>query len=337
MRYLSFLREKGLLLAGTALAQIFIFFMGRAFKADSQFIGAAIFVNTIAIALYINVQYISRMSFYTNLKNCLENLDQKYLITEMIKRPDFEEGKILYDTLYETDKSMKEHINTIESISSEFKEYMEMWIHEIKVPISALRLMNYNGNMDLDKQKKQIDRINYYVEQILFYARGDAAEKDFLLKACNLEKIVNKVVMEQKTLLIGNNIAIQKENIDKEVITDSKWLEYMLAQLVNNCIKYADRTKQSYIRFTAVRNEKETIFSIEDNGIGISSKDLPYVFDKTFTGQNGRQGNTSTGMGLYICKKLLTKLGHKISIGSVEGSGTRVDIYFGNNEFIELK
>lgn len=337
MKYYNYLKEKMLLLSVTAAVQIFILFMGKAFGINTQFLGATIFLNVMVIILYINIVYLNRISFYNNLQNCLDKLDQKYLIAEMIKKPDFEEGRILYDTLYETDKSMKENINRLEISMSEFKEYMEMWIHEIKAPIAALNLMNYNGNTDLQKQKKQIDRINYYVEQILFYARGDAAEKDFLMKACNLEKIINKAVMDQKALLIGNKITIEKENVDIDIITDSKWMEYMLSQIVNNSIKYADSTRKSYIRFTAAKYENQTILSVRDNGIGISSADLPYVFDKTFTGTNGRQGNTSTGMGLYICKKLITKLGHKISVSSEEGKGTRVDISFGNNEFVKLE
>ena len=337
MRYGRFLRDKLVLILGMVFLCGAVFLMGNAFKANTQYVVATVVLIAVVILVAMHVEYFSKRKFYKDVNNSLEAMDQKYLVTEMIKKPDFSEGQIFVDSLYEINKSMKEHINSVEFTVSEFKEYLELWIHEIKVPISALKLMNYNENMDPVKQKQQIDKINYYVEQILFYARADAAEKDYLLNKCKIETIANKVVMDQKALLIGNKIKIEKENMDVSVITDSKWLEYIISQVVNNSVKYMEKDKQSYIKFYTEKNEDMTTLCIEDNGMGIGEKDLPYVFDKTFTGANGRKDRASTGMGLYICKKLADKLGHKISIESKEGEYTRVKLSFGNNSFLDIE
>ena len=337
MRYGRFLRDKLVLILGMIFLCVAVILMGNAFKANTQYVVATVVLIAVVILVSIHVEYFSKHKFYKEVHNSLAAMDQKYLVTEMIKKPDFYEGQIFVDSLYEINKSMKEHINSVEFSVAEFKEYLELWIHEIKVPISALKLMNYNENMDPAKQKQQIDKINSYVEQILFYARADAAEKDYLLNKCNLETIANKVVMDQKALLIGNKIKIEKENMDVSVITDSKWLEYIISQVVNNSVKYMEKDKKSYIKFYTEKSEDVTTLCIEDNGMGIGEKDLPYVFDKTFTGANGRKDRASTGMGLYICKKLVEKLGHKISIESKEGEYTRVKLSFGNNSFLDIE
>lgn len=337
MKYVRFIRDKVYFLTGTVFVLCCVIFMGNAFKADIQYIVAVSVIVLLVQLAVIHMEYFQKKKFFDDLKNMVDSLDQKYLVAEMIKKPGFSEGEIFADSLYTINKSMKEHINSIEYTVAEFKEYLELWIHEIKVPISALKLMNYNENTDPVKQKQQIDKINYYVEQILFYARADAAEKDYLLKDCNLENVINKVVMDQKTLFMEKRVKIEKEELSKTVITDSKWLEYMVSQVVNNSLKYVKQDEQSCIRFYTEENDEMTKLCIEDNGIGISGKDLPCVFDKTFTGENGRKDRTSTGMGLYICKKLADKMGHKIEIESREGEYTRVKFSFGKNEFLDVE
>ncbi len=336
MKLSKYLRDKITLIFGMLFIIVTIFLMGYAFKVRKEYMVALAVVVVLVVLVYVISDYLKRRHFYKNMVSTLDSLDQKYLITDMLPVPDFQEGELMMEALYDIDKSMKERINNIELGTIEFREYLEMWVHEIKVPISALRLMNYNQNTDLRKQKEQIDKINYYIEQILFYTRADESEKDYLMNKVNLETIINKIVMENKTLLIGNRIAIEKENVDTTVITDSKWLEFMISQVVSNALKYKAEDRQSYIKFSASKNEKEIILTIEDNGIGISKKDIPYIFDKTFTGENGRVRSASTGMGLYICKKLCDKLGHKITVSSNQGEYTRIMISFGINSYYDI-
>ncbi len=333
MKFHIFLKEK----IGVILCTVFVLvvarLMGYACDVRLDYIYVLSGIIFLCVVCALMTEYVKKKRFYKELRNVLDELDQKYLITEMMLYPDFEEGKIWMDVLYEIDRSMMERIQVMETTVKDFKEYLELWIHEIKVPIAALKLMNFNGNQDAKKQKVQIDRMNDYVEQILFYVRADAPEKDYLLNQCKLDTAINHVLQQQKDLLIGNHMHIEKHNTEAFVVTDSKWLTFMLGQIVNNSIKYIDTEKKPELCFTVKETDAETVLAIRDNGIGIDEKDIDRVFDKTFTGENGRSGNISTGMGLYICKRLCEKMGHRIEIASKKGEYTEVSLHFGKNSF----
>ena len=334
MTFRRYLKDRIGFVAATAFIMLILRLLGFACKARMDFIWVMESIIFVTAACLLYADYRKRSRFFRELLGILDGLDQKYLITEMMVQPDFEEGKIWMDILYDTGKSMQDKLNETEDSLRDFKEYLELWIHEIKIPIAALDLMNYNGSQDLKKQKAQLARINGFVEQILFYARADAAQKDYLLTACDLDAAINKVLQQQKDLLIGNKIRIEKNDTEHFVVTDSKWLIFMLGQIVNNSIKYRDPGKQSCISFTVEEVSDKTVLMIRDNGIGIPEQDIDRVFDKTFTGENGRKGHASTGMGLYICKQLCNKLGHAITVTSVCGGYTEIKITFGKETFL---
>ena len=152
------------------------------------------------------------------------------------------------------------------------------------------------------------------------------------MKKCSLESIINKVLISQKDLLIQSRIQIDKSRLEGTVITDAKWMEFILGQIVNNSIKYR-RGSDDRISFISDEDEKQVILCVEDCGVGIAKRDIERVFDKTFTGENGRKISASTGMGLYICRQLCDKLGHSIWIESEQDSYTRVYIGFGKHAF----
>ncbi len=312
---------------------LFCIGMGILFQANTEYLIMTGFVMLLGGAITEYWEYHRKNRFYRDLLRKLELLDQKFLITEMLEQPGFLEGKIFENALYEIDKSMKEQITQMENSVREFQEYIEMWIHEIKIPISSLMLMNYNRNIDFDKEKKQLAKLNHYVEQILFYSRTDASSKDYLLKKTCLQDVVNKVLLEQKDILIENRFRIEKEGLDCFVHTDSKWLEFMLGQVVNNSVKY--KKEQPYLKFTASKEENKILLTVEDHGIGIPVSDINRVFEKTFTGENGRKVQHSTGMGLFLCKKMCDKLGHELSIESKEKEYTKVCFRFGMNQYVE--
>ena len=328
----KFLKEKILFLLLQIIFLAIIVLMSYVLKLQKEYSIAVFALLVVGDGILFFAEYPKKKSFYQNFAEQLEALEQKYLITELINRPDFFEGQILCDSLYEIDKSMQERINTNERVQKEFKEFIELWIHEIKIPISSLSLMNYNQNMDSAAQKIQIQKLSFYVEQILYLSRADNPQEDYLLKKTVLESIVNKVVVNHKDLLIGNSIAIEKENLCHTVVTDTKWLEFILGQIVNNSIKYVKDSDRK-LSFYARTDGEKTILVIEDNGIGVRAEDLPRVFEKTFTGYNGRKISGSTGMGLYICKKLCGKLGHSIWMESEEGMYTRVFLAFGKDNY----
>ena len=231
---------------------------------------------------------------------------------------------------------MNENVKDLEISLNDFKEYVELWIHEIKLPISSLVLMNHNHKTNVDKKyDEQIRRIDDYVDQILYFVRSENAEKDYLIKDTSLKKVINSVAMKNKNDLLERNISFEVELSDIKVLTDSKWLEFIVNQVVSNSMKYT-KDNNSIIKISAVETSKQVDLIIYDNGIGIPEKDIKRVFEKTFTGENGRATSKSTGMGLYIVKKLCRKLGHKVRIESKEGEYTKVVISFAKNDFYKI-
>lgn len=280
--------------------------------------------------------YLKRKKYYDNFLNNLNLLDKKYLILETLEEPEFLDGKFFYDALYKIDKSMMENINNYRNETEDFKEYVEMWIHEIKIPIAGLMLM-YHNNKTVNKNfLDQLNSLDNLTDQILYYVRSNYAEKDFLIKEASMDKIINEVLLKNKDSILENHIDVTVDVKNIKVLTDSKWLVFILNQIINNSIKYCDNNRKSYIMFYIEDNEKETTLHIKDNGIGVNASDLKHVFDKSFTGENGRKMRNSTGFGLYISKKLIEKLGHKISATSEENKYFEIAITFGKNNLYKI-
>lgn len=334
MNVRNYLKDHITAVSAFLTGMVLMVILNTVFRVSIPCTVSVLVICTVCFLLVLTHDYWKRQSFYQHYQNLLSSMDQKYLITEMIEEPDFTEGQLLYESLYEINKSMKEQINRLENADADFREYVEMWVHEIKLPLSALTLMNYNDNTDIEKQRLLLGKVNHYVEQILFYVRADAAEKDYLIKECNLEDCVNKAVMQNKELLISNHFKIEKNHLSWKVYTDSKWMIFILGQIISNSAKYFREEERSVI-FSAYKDtENDTVtLAIEDHGIGIPKQDISRVFDKSFTGENGRKQAQSTGMGLYICRKLCDKLGHNIRIESEEQKYTRVLIEFGIHDF----
>lgn len=280
--------------------------------------------------------YLKRKKYYDNFLNNLNLLDKKYLILETLEEPEFLDGKVFYDALYKIDKSMMENINNYRNETEDFKEYVEMWIHEIKIPIAGLMLM-YHNNKTVNKNfLDQLNSLDNLTDQILYYVRSNYAEKDFLIKEASMDKIINEVLLKNKDSILENHIDVTVDVKNVKVLTDSKWLVFILNQIINNSIKYSDNSRKSYIMFYIEDNEKEMTLHIKDNGIGVNASDLKHVFDKSFTGENGRKMRNSTGFGLYISKKLIEKLGHKISATSEENKYFEIAITFGKNDLYKI-
>lgn len=312
---------------------LFLFF--RVLKLSKEALISAYTILAISGLLLFFYNYGRKKVFYDNFTKQLKELDKKYIITELIEKPNFLEGKILYDSLYEIDKAMNEEIKKYKLSLEELKEYIEMWVHEVKIPVSSILLMAYKKD-NIAKVVEPTKRIENFVEQVLYYSRSENAEKDYIIKESNLKEIINKVIKNNKEVFILKKVELKIENIDNiKVLTDSKWLEFIINQIINNSLKYLDKQK-TVIIISAKENEKSIELNIYDNGIGIPKGDIRKVFNKSFTGENGRKVQTSTGMGLYICKQLCEKLGHKIEIDSKENEYTNMKITFYKDEFYNI-
>ena len=338
MKFKLFLREKAstilLLLFGLITIEIFL-------MAYNVGMFIKIYIPLIIMGLYmisIIIEYFKRKKFYNNLLNMLEELDEKYLITEIIKTPNFLEGQIFKNSLEQIDKSMLENVNKYKYMTEDYKEYIELWIHEIKIPISASKMVIENNKNAITKSiDEELDKVENYIEQALFYARSNTVEKDYYIRKVVLKEIVNESIKKNKSSLIQEKISIDIHDLDIEVNTDNKWIVFILNQIIQNSIKYRKK-ENSVIEIYANQGKENVILYIKDNGIGIKQGEITRVFEKGFTGTNGRLSNKkSTGIGLYLCKKLCNKLGIGIELNSVQNEGTEVKLVFPKDSYIELK
>ena len=286
----------------------------------------------------IIIEYFKRKKFYDNLLKILEELDEKYLITEIIKTPNFLEGQIFKNSLEQIDKSMLENVNKYKYMTEDYKEYIELWIHEIKIPIATSKMVIENNKNAITKSiDEELDKVENYIEQALFYARSNTVEKDYYIRKVVLKEIVNESIKKNKSSLIQEKISIDIHDLEIEVNTDNKWIVFILNQIIQNSIKYRKK-ENSVIEIYANQGKENVILYIKDNGIGIKQGEITRVFEKGFTGTNGRLSNKkSTGIGLYLCKKLCNKLGIGIELNSVQNEGTEVKLVFPKDSYIELK
>lgn len=337
MKFNSFLKDRLYSIVTALFCYFIILLVLLAYKSDKAIVIAITIILLVTYILLFLTDFFRKQKFYTDLLKNIENLDKAYLVLETLNRPEFYEGELLCQALYEIDKSMNENVRIEKEQLLDNKEYIEMWIHEVKRPLASLVLTLNNQKNILDRKTKNIlKRLEDYVDQVLYYVRSENAEKDYFIKEVDLSKVIKNVGIKNMDDLLDNKVEFIVDKTNYKVFTDSKWLEFILNQIVNNSIKYKRNIDNSYIKIYVKDNLDTTVLIIEDNGIGIKTSDIRQVFDKTFTGTNGREKTTSTGMGLYIAKNLCKKLGHKIEIESNENEYTKVFITFAKNKFYDV-
>ena len=335
MNLREFIKEKLILIIGTILALVSVEILLLAYHIGILVRIYCAFIVIFVVALAILVEYKRKKDFYSKLTKNMEDLKEKYLISEIIKTPSFIEGKILKEVLQDTGKSMLENVNHYKNIQEDYKEYIELWIHEVKIPIAASKLMIQNNKNQITKSiDEELDKVENYTEQALFYARSNTVEKDYIINKTNLKEIVNGAILKNKTTLLNEKVSIELTNLkSEEVYTDSKWAVFIINQIIQNAIKYSKKEDKKIEISSKEKNEKVILY-IKDNGIGIKKGEITRVFEKGFTGENGRAiGQKSTGIGLYLCKKLCDKLGLGIELNSEKGEGTEVRIIFPKNSY----
>jgi signal transduction histidine kinase len=346
MTLIKYLKSKAIIIIIKFLAMINFTVFGYAYGLNKEFIHTIVLVFILQEIVSLSICYSKKRKFFKKTEDMLNSLDEKYLVTELLEETDYYEGKIFSEWIYDIDKSMCDHVSYYERVVKEYKEFIEMWVHEVKIPLASAVIMCKNGlNSDntidemtnYKKISKQLKKIDTYLEQVLYYTRSEHKESDYIFGRCKLREIIKAVALNNKDDLLEKDISLSVDVNDIEVLTDKKWLIFIINQIVNNSIKYSDELKNdSYIKITAIDGKDLIRLEIEDNGIGIDKKDLSNVFKKCFTGENGRVFNKSTGIGLYIVKKLITSLGHKIEIESVKHEYTKVILYFGKNQYMNI-
>ena len=334
MKFKDFIKEKIILITGIILALISIEILLLAYNIGILVKLYVMVIVLLVVILATFIEYKRKKDYYNQLIRNMEELKEKYLISEIIKTPSFVEGKILKEILQDTGKSMLENVNYYKNIQEDYKEYIELWIHEVKIPIAASKLIIENNKNEVTKSiNEELDKIENYTEQALFYARSNAVEKDYIITKTNLKEIVNGSVLKNKSTLLNEKVAIELKDIEQEVYTDSKWATFIINQIIQNAIKYSKKENKKIDIYSKTKNDKVILY-IKDNGIGIKKGEITRVFEKGFTGDNGRIiGQKSTGIGLYLCKKLCDKLGLGIELNSEKDIGTEVRIIFPKNSY----
>lgn len=237
----------------------------------------------ITLFTYFIVEYKKRKVYFQFIEKCVSNIDKKYLLSEVLEVPPFIEAVPYYYLLKKSSKSMREEINKEKLRIKHYKEYIEHWIHEVKTPIALIKLLEENNRTTKSPSiLMQLEEIDRYVEQALFYARSEEVDKDYFVKEINILKCINSVITRNKQGFILNNIEVEINNVDKTVYCDSKWLEFILNQIIVNSIKYRnDKEAKVKVYVDDVKNGIKLI--IEDNGIGIPPDEIDRVFEKGFT------------------------------------------------------
>lgn len=285
---------------------------------------------------YIVIELIKSRRYFDSINNVLENLDKKYLLPEVIDEANFIEGKILNNILKTLSKDMNERVKYFKDEQLEYREYIETWVHEIKTPISSTKLILENDDSKLSERVNyEIRKVENYIDQVLYYARSSDVSKDYIIKEFDLRAVVMKSIKSNSRDFINKKIKLELKEVSGKIFSDAKWIEFIINQVIVNAIKFSEANK-GVVEIYSEEYENNIVLTIKDNGVGISGKDIDRVFEKGFTGENGRRFGKSTGIGLYLCKNLCRKLGLGITITSKVNEGTKVNIVFPKGRFTDF-
>ena len=224
-------------------------------------------------------------------------------------------------------RAMIQAVSDAQASQREYREYIESWVHEIKTPMTAAQLLCRGTEAGTRRRlSRELGQIENHVERALFYARTESPEKDFVIRRSNLSDIAAQAIGRHRTLLIQSGVRIETDELDCAVYTDEKWAAFILGQLLQNAARY--RGESPVLVLSARPLGRQVQLTVRDNGIGIPAHELPRVFERGFTGSNGRARGGSTGIGLYLCRRLAGLLEIDLRIKSEEGRGTCVILTF---------
>ena len=336
MSFIEYFKDKVIFIIINIIVLAITSYLLFGLNVSSYAIFITCILNFLASISFFIYDCLRKSKYYSSLLKRLDELDKKYFIGDVATEEDFLEGKILFEIISQATKSMKDDISEAIRNNNDYKEYIELWVHEIKTPIATCKLLIENNDNEVTESiGEEVTKVEDYIEQVLFYARSNAVEKDYLIKEINLKKSINAVIRKNANTLIEKRVKVDIRNVDKIVSCDSKWIEFILGQIVSNSIKYMDK-KESVLKIYSENIGNDVILKICDNGIGMDEKSVIKAFEKGYTGENGRRFGKSTGMGLYLCKKLCEKLGLGINIKSKENEGTEVTILFPINDMMKF-
>ena len=326
MKLSEYIKDKINYILALAIYIIIISTYLRAISLTYSTIFIVIFITLTFFVLAFLISYYKTSIYLKNIETIMDKLPEKYLITELWQKPRGAEKLAYYKILKRANKSMLENVTDIKEKQKDYKEYIESWVHEIKIPITSAKLLCENNKTVItNKIDEDIEEVNNYVEQALFYARMDQVSNDFMIREISLNEVIKNVLARNKKIMIQNNMKVELKDVNIKCYTDEKWLEFILNQIITNSIKYRN-DNNAVVKITGIQNKENIILKIKDNGIGIKKSEIDRIFDKGFTGTNGRNETKSTGIGLYLCKRLCEGIGMEIDANSKENEYTEIVI-----------
>lgn len=283
---------------------------------------------TAAMVLYFGISYILLRRRIVKIKKAADETADKFLLSEVVESPHGSSDSLYYELMVMQGRAAIGRVACAEREKAEYYDFLQNWVHEIKTPIAAITLICSNNKGEAFKQiARQAVKINNYAEQVLHAARTGNAEKDMLIRKTELSAVIGDCLKENKQLFIDSGVRVDV-SASGAVYTDEKWLGFMLKQILFNCLQYA-RPKGAEIKITTAELSGGKLeLSIRDNGIGILESELPRIFEKGFTGSNGRRNKRATGFGLYLCKSMADAMHINLSAESVYGQYTRISLIF---------
>ena len=333
-----------------ALLEALVVLVLCALGANDQLVVFICLLIGVAWCCLLGIEYARERRFYDDLVDLRRLLDNPRMIPNLIEEPIFPEGRITLEALNAMAKATSDEAAEVRRQIEEYRSYVETWVHEAKSPLAAAHLMVDNLHDDpmlaaedpdrLIALNDELSRVENYVEQALYYARSESVERDYLVRRHVLRDIVSAALRSNAHELIAAHITPRLEDgLDLAVFCDDKWLEFIIGQVLQNSVRYAesDTPEGSYVSFSACllgegSASERVDFTIADNGCGTSPADLSRVFERGFTGENGRTHKRSTGLGLWLVARLCNKMGLGVRAHSVEGEGFSVTIEFPTNK-----
>lgn len=331
MHIKNYLKDRWLLFVGWVvfvLLTAFVLWLAPNLQVDWGTLLYLALLEALVLTSFLVGDYLYKKRWWKKLQSADgESTMQNYLTGART-----EEEKVQQRYINQLIREHQEAMQQVVVNQQEQKDYIDSWVHEIKVPLAASQLLLRSIEFDIPDDKymqleNELAKIDEYVEQVLYYARLDSFSKDYLIQESSLKEIIQPIIRSQANYFIQKNIHFSVEGEDQTVLTDAKWIGFIFRQLLTNALKYTPTNGKVLI---LLKKEQQGItLQMKDNGIGIPEEDLRRIFDKGFTGSNGRYSEThSTGLGLYLAKNLAEQLGVELTATSTVGQGTTMNLFF---------
>ncbi|MFA6940627.1 MAG: sensor histidine kinase [Clostridiaceae bacterium] len=290
------------------------------------------FLIIVISLFFLFIYYYKFKSSFCDIYKALENGEE---VDNYLPDAKTYELELIKNIVKAKNHQMEENAGELKDSLDEVNDYITKWVHEIKIPIAVCELISDKIEEAADcnslskvseELRMEIERIKFLINQVLYTSRSSSYSEDLQVEEVSINKVIREMVKRNAAFFIAKDIDLQLNNIDYKVMTDEKWASYIIDQIINNACKYVNR--EGEILIYGEEDEKSVKINIRDNGMGICEKDIRRIFDKGFTGENGRKTSKSTGMGLYLSKKMANKLSHDIFVKSEQGSFTEFTICY---------